>query len=335
MSQGYSTYDVRERAVKAVRSGYSVSDVAAIYQVHRATLHRWLDRWKQRRGYEALQRKPGSGRKRILNEERLRKLKKIVLRPASHYGYETDLWTCRRLIQTTQRELGVRLSQPTMWRMLRGSGLTYQKPERRYFEANEEQRKEWLQKEIPKIKRTVKEFKAILYFEDESMISLTAMLGKTWAPKGHPPQQAVTGKRGGIAALSAIGQRGSLVFTLHEKRIASPEIIAFLSQLLKHHPRRHLVVVMDRAPAHTSKSTQAFIARQKRLHVFYLPPYSPDFNPDEEVWNHLKHQELKSHQAKNKKELKKLAQRKLRRMSNNQHLLHGIYFRCCVADLLN
>ena len=71
--------------------------------------------------------------------------------------------------------------------------------------------------------------------------------------------------------------------------------------MLKHHPRRHLVVVMDQAPPHTSKKTRAFIDSQRRLHVFYLPKYSPDWNPDEKVWNHLKHHELKGHQAKTKR----------------------------------
>ena len=120
-----------------------------------------------------------------------------------------------------------------------------------------------------------------------------------------------------------------------EKRIASDEIIHFLGQMLKHHPRRHLVVVMDQAPPHKSKKTQAFIDSQKRLHVFYLPSYSPSWNPDEYVWNHLKHQELKGHQAKTKAELKVLAKRKLKKMANNPQQLRGIFFRCCVAELLH
>ncbi|MGR3316892.1 MAG: transposase, partial [Candidatus Anammoxibacter sp.] len=91
---------------------------------------------------------------------------------------------------------------------------------------------------------------------------------------------------------------------MHEKRIASDEIIEFLMQMLKHHKRRHLVVVMDKATPHTSKKTQAFIESRKRLHVFYLPSYSPDWNPDEKVWNHLKYQELKGHHAKTNEELK-------------------------------
>ena len=76
----------------------------------------------------------------------------------------------------------------------------------------------------------------------------------------------------------------------------------FLHQMLLHHPRRHLIVVMDQASPHISKITRKYIESQKRLHVFYLPPYSPDWNPDEKVWNHLKCQELKSHQAKTNEE---------------------------------
>ena len=136
-----------------------------------------------------------------------------------------------------------------------------------------------------------------------------------------------------MAALSALSRRGHLLFRLLEKRIASAEVIDFLGQMLRHHPRRHLVVVMDQAPPHTSKKTTAFIDKQPRLHVFHLPKYSPDWNPDEKVWNHLKHQELKSHQAKTKEELKQLTRRKLQSMAKRPHLMRGLFFRCCVAEL--
>jgi transposase len=335
MSKEYSTYDIRERAVNAVLNGHAHTDVAKIFDVHRSTLHRWLTRYGQGGTFESLVRKEGSGRQRLIDDRNMNRLYKIVLQPASKYGYETDFWTCRRLIQIARRQLRVKVSQPTMWRRLREWGLTYQKPERRYSQADETKRKKWLKQELPKILRTVKKHRAILYFEDESNISLTAFLGKTWAPRGETPNQSVTGKRGGIAAMSAISKRGSLVFTLHEKRIASDEVIHFLAQLLKHHPRRHIVVVMDQAPPHTSKKTKAFVSKQKRLHVFYLPPYSPDFNPDEGVWNHLKHQELKSHTARTKKELKRLTRRKLRSMAKDQRVLRGIFFRSYVADLVN
>jgi len=331
----YSTYDVRIRAVKSILDGQRKIDVAKAYQVDYTTLYRWCKRYEDNKNYSDLQRQPCCGRPNILSTKYRRRLMDIVMQPASHFGYETDFWTCRRLIQITEQELKITVSQPTMWRILRGLDLTYQKPRRQYFEINVQERKKWMRYEVPKIKRAVAMYRAILYFQDESNISLTAFLGKTWAPKGQTPNQRVTGKRGGVSAMSAISNSGQLVFRLHQKRIASVEMIDFLTQLLKHHKNRHLVVVMDRATPHTSKKTKTFINKQKRLHIFYLPPYSPDFNPDEQVWNYLKHEELKGHQAKTKDQLDALANCKLDSMSNNPELLQGIFFRCHIAKLLN
>lgn len=284
-------------------------------------------------GVDGLQRRPGSGRPRLLEELDEHELRALILKPASEFGYETDLWTVRRLHTVIEQEYDVVVSKDTIWRRLREAGLTYQKPEREYHQIDEEARKEWLRSEVPKIRKTIENYRAILYFQDESNISLTAFLGKTWAPRGETPKQRVTGKRGGVAAMSAISKRGHLLFRLYGKRIASNEVIQFLRQMLRHHKRRHLVVVMDQAPPHVSKKTRAFIDEQTRLHVFHLPSYSPDWNPDEKVWNHLKHQELKSHQAKTKDELKTLSRKKLRAMSRNPSLMRGIFYRCCVADL--
>lgn len=258
----------------------------------------------------------------------------MILSPASEFGFETDFWTTPRLIQVVRSQFGVSVSKQTMMRRLHEAGMSYQKPEREYFELSEEEREEWRRRELPKIRRAVRQNRAILYFQDEANISLTALLGKTWAPRGQTPKQRVTGKRGGVAALSAITSGGQLIFRLHDKRIASAEVIVFLGQMLRHHPRRHLVVVMDQAPPHVSKLTKAYIESQPRLHVFHLPTYSPDWNPDEKVWNHLKHQELKGHQAKTKEELTVLTNKKLTAMATNPDLLQGIFFRCCMADVL-
>jgi len=331
----YSTYEIRVRAVEAVRQGMVVADVAKAYHVNRSTVHRWVTRYKAKRGNKGLVRQPVSGRPSILGTISDRQLLSIVLKPATHFGYETDFWTCPRLCQVIRQKFGIKLSRWTVWRWLRAAGLTYQKPHRKYSEGDESKRQEWLKNELPNIQRTVKKYRAILYFQDESHLSLTAILGKTWGLCGKTPTQKVTGKRGGISAMSAISKSGSLLFTLLDKRIASDEIIHFLRQMLRHHPRRHLVVVMDRATPHVSKKTRDFINSQKRLHVFYLPPYSPDWNPDEYVWNHLKHQELKGHQAKTKAELKALAAHKLKNMANKPRQLRGIFFRCGVAELLH
>jgi transposase len=326
--------EVRRRAVDAVMDGTTKTAVAAAYGVDRKTVSRWVGKF-QEGGSDALLRRVGSGRPRKLEDLTEEELRRIVLVGAMAHGFETDLWTVGRLRRVITDQFPIQLSKNTIWRRLRDAGLTYQKPEREYYEIDEGTRKKWLRYEVPKIRRAVEKHRGILYFQDESNISLTAFLGKTWAPCGQTPKAKVTGKRAGVAATSAISRSGQLLFRLLEKRIASKEVIEFLDQMLRHHTRRHLIVVMDQAPPHTSKKTRAWIDGQPRLHVFYLPKYSPDWNPDEKVWNHLKHQELATHQAKNKDELKQLTRRKLRSMAKQPKLMRGLFFRCCIADLFD
>lgn len=332
----YSTYEIRERAVHAVLGkALPVTVVARAFGTDRSTIHRWLSRYHVAGGEQGLIRKPVSGRPRTLSALDQQSLKSLVLTPASQYGYETDFWTTRRLIQVIAAEFGVTISKQTVLRRLHEAGLTYQKPEREYFELSHEERQAWVRRVVPRIRAAVRKHRAILYFQDEANVSLTALLAKTWAPCGQTPKQRVTGKRGSVAALSAISRRGQLLFRLLQKRIASAEVIDFLSQMLTHHRRRHLVVVMDQAPPHVSKATTTFIERQRRLHVFHLPKYSPDWNPDEKVWNHLKNQELKGHHARTTSELSTLTHNKLTAMSHDPELLRGIYFRCCTAEILD
>ena len=274
-------------------------------------------------------------RPRKLHDLSYEDLKSIVLKPASDFGYETNFWTCKRLKAVIEQKFKIKVSKWTIWRCLREAGMTYQKPERKYHEASEEKRKDWLENTLPEILETVKKYRAILYFEDESNISLTALLGKTWAPCGETPKQEVTGNRGSVSAMSAISKSGSLLFTLHQTKITSEEIIQFMDQLLKHHVNRHIVLVMDQARPHTSKKVQDYINGQKRLHVFYLPPYSPDWNPDEQVWNYLKNHALKGHQAKTRDEINELAEKKLKEMSENSSTIRVFFFRCNIALLLH
>src|SRR5450631_358426 len=170
----YSTVDVRVRAVRAiVEDGLSIKEVAQAYGTNRSTIHRWLGRYAEDSG-NGLERKPVSGRPRKLASLDSDAMIDNVLAPATEFGYETDFWTTRRLIQVIGSQFGVVVSKRTVLRRLHEAGLSYQKPEREYFELSEEERAEWRRTELPMIRRAARKFKAILYFQDEANISLTA-----------------------------------------------------------------------------------------------------------------------------------------------------------------
>lgn len=250
----YSTYEIRVRAVKAYFDGMSIKNVSAAYQINRITTYRWIKRYEEEKE-KGLERREVSGRPGLLDKVENVEFLSIVFKPATEYGYETNFWTSERIRHVLEKEYDLMVSRWTVWRKLRALGLTYQKPERQYFEASAEIRKKWRKKELPKIRKAMRRYKAVLYCQDESTIRLTAVLAKTWSPRGISPKQVVTGNRASLAAMSAISQKGLLLFKLYEKRIASDEVIEFLQQMLNHHKKRHLVVIMDQASPHTSKKT--------------------------------------------------------------------------------
>jgi len=330
----HPSQDLKLSVIKSVHSGISISHLSKIHNFHRVTIHRWV---REESDGSNFVRKvfPGSGRKPKLVGPQARRLIKIIDKPASQFGFETDLWDTKRVRIICGKKLGIKVSHMAVWRFLQKIEYSCKKVQKRYYEADQSKKDEWLNKTVRKIRATIRKRKAILYFEDESNVSLTPVMGRTWAPKGKKVYSYVTGNRGSLSAISAISSDGRLIFrTFHgSKRFNSQDIINFFKEMLSHHHRRHIVVVLDQASCHKSKKVKAFILSQKRLHVYWLPPKSPEFNPDEQVWNHLKHTELKNHMETNTKGLKKLVNRKMRVLSKCQDKLMGIFKRCDFAHI--
>jgi transposase len=97
-----------------------------------------------------------------------------------------------------------------------------------------------------------------------------------------------TGARFSVNMISAISPRGKLRFMTIDGRFNADKFIEFLKRLL-HKAKKPVFLVVDDHPTHKAKKVKAFIeSTQGRLRLFILPPYSPELNPDELVWNNLK-----------------------------------------------
>jgi transposase len=252
---------------------------------------------------------------------------KLVKRPATKYGYEHPLWTCQRIAAVVSRELDLVVSIPTLWRALKKLKLSCQKPERRALEQDPKARAYWLKTKWPRIKRQARQERALLFFEDESVVRLTPTVGRTWSRIGQTPIVRVTGNRASAMVMSVVNLQGRLFFTLPTENVNATVFIDFLQDLLVEYPARKIFVVADRAPAHIAKKVRAFLAKERRLKLYYLPAHSPDYNPDEGVWGHLKSQELKAHQATNKKELIEKTKTAMQKMSKNKALIRSFFKR--------
>lgn len=62
----------------------------------------------------------------------------------------------------------------------------------------------------------------------------------------------------------------------------------FLHQLRAHTVNKKLVLILDNASVHHARETMAFVQKYPDVKIFYLPTYSPEYNPTEQVWKWIK-----------------------------------------------
>lgn len=316
----------RFQAIRLRKEGRQVNEIAHFFGIHRGSVSRWLTTYK-RKGRKALKSTKAPGPAPKLTSKVIHSLLRILKEPATDHGFDTPLWTCNRLQILITNQTGKNLHISTIARLLKRWGLTNQKPEKRALQADPREGKRWLREEWPAIKAHAKRWQAILYFLDEAGVSLIPVLGKTWAQKGKTPLVKVTGNKGGFCVTSAISPAGRMLFRMEKTMVKAPVHIEFLRHILRHHHDRKVIVVEDRAPPHVAKQVKEFVGEnKKRFAIYYLPPYSPHLNPDEEVWNHLKNKKLKAHQVRTKKEFKPFVHGKMRSIQGNRSLVRSFFY---------
>lgn len=222
----------------------------------------------------------------------------------------TDVETSRELIK---RSFGVSLSEVSVGRAMRRLGFTAQRPLYRAWRQDPALVDHWREHEYPKIVARAKQGSARILFADESGIRSDYHAGTTWAPEGRMPVVKATGARYGLNMLSAVSGHGHFRFMTLEGRVNAEVFREFLQRLITGMDRKIFLVVAGH-PAHKAKLVKHFVQdNADRLELFFLPPYSPELNPDELVWAHVKTRVAKA-TVETKEELKSMVDRTLHRL---------------------
>jgi transposase len=280
--------EIRIRAVQQVEAGASPEAVIRALGFGRTVIYDWLAKYRAG-GLEALRAKPVPGRPAQLQGAQLRWIYETVAgKNPLQLNFEFALWT-RSMVRSLIRErFGVRLSEVSVGRLLKKLGLTPQRPLRRAYQQDPASTAHWTEHEFPRIQALAKKEAAMIFFADEAGVRSDFHAGTTWAPRGRTPVVPATGQRFGVNVLSAISPRGELRFMLVEGSVNATVFTQFLVRLL-HGADRPIFLIVDGHPSHRARETLDFVrATQGRLRLFFLPPYSPELNADELVWNHLK-----------------------------------------------
>lgn len=280
--------DLRRRGVAAVQGGESPEKVAEVLGVHRSTVYGWLARYRDG-GWHRLDARKRGGRKPKLDARAMAWVYKVVtLGNPQQYKFRFALWTSEMVGVLIRERFGIQLSRASVCRLLNQLGLSAQRPLWRAYQQDPATVERWLREEFPRIRALAKAHRATIWFGDEAGVRSTAHAGTTWAPRGRTPIVSTTGARFGLNLISAVSRRGELRFMGVKGRVNAEVFITFLKRLLVG-MRRPVFLIVDGHPTHKAAKVRRFLETVgDRLRLFFLPPYSPELNPDEHVWNDLK-----------------------------------------------
>jgi transposase len=146
---------------------------------------------------------------------------------------------------------------------------------------------------LSQAKKNAKNEGAVIVFEDEASFRQTPTLHATWSRRGHQPQIPTRGERNTQKIFGAVRLDNAQFTYLHqEDYFAWETYLAFVDQVLlpTFYRRGHRIyLIQDNASYHKKQETYDYFAQHRRyLEVFQLPPYCPQLNAQERIWNYTR-----------------------------------------------
>jgi transposase len=313
-------YQIRKNIVRLLKKGNRPDDVAAMLDVSRSLVYGTKKTYDEK-GIEGI--KPGKrgrrhGDKRILTPDQERAIMQtIVDKNPEQLKLKCCLWTRKAIHDYIMREYKLDMPLSTLGYYLDRWGFSVQRPVKRANKQDEARVKVWMEEEYPAIAEKAKAENAEIYWGDETALQNTANYIKGYAPVGKTPVLKVEARKLKLNMLSAISNKGKLRFTITNESVNMDILIDFMKRLIKDTGRK-VLLILDNLRVHHSKKVTAWLGEhQQEIELFYLPPYSPEYNPDEYLNSDLKREMSKRPIPKSEKELGSNARSVLKKTQKN------------------
>ena len=118
--------------------------------------------------------------------------------------------------------------------------------------------------------------------------AVSEIVERGFSPKGHPPVLPVETKRQRVNMISAVSSQGKVRFMIYQDTMKQQRLIRFMERLIRA-SKQKVFLILDNLKVHHGKLAASWLEKHKdKIEVFFLPPYAPEYNPDEYLNHALK-----------------------------------------------
>ena len=315
---------LKSEAIIMLSMGAGKEFAAEFVERSTETIKRWVRQWNESGLASIRTGHAGNDNASKLTREQAEETREALSRPPSEQGIPADFWDVPRLADWMHEHFNVEYrSRSSYHRRFHMAELSFHRPvgvdRRRAPEEEIEVRMAQIRDEIAEItgekqdgekedrgrretgRKEENEKKAddekgvredvIVVSADEVGIEHEAVLRRAWYAKNTKVKLRVDRERKSQKYIGFLHESDGSVDLMRLERGNTENIVKALIELTLKYPGKEIVVVWDNASHHNSKELNLKmeeVENLRRVQFIYLPPYSPDKNPIEHVWNEAK-----------------------------------------------
>ncbi len=268
-------------------NGRPASEVAEVVRMSPGSVYRIARRFSEHGEIGLYDRREDNGDQK-LGERYLAILDKVVRSNPLEHAWRQATWTRERLVKTMADKTGVRVHVGTMSRALRMIQARRGRPRPR---VRCPWRKKAKNKRIRQIRRLANRRRGgeVVVYVDEVDIHLNPKIGLDWMGRGQQKEVMTPGKNEKRYLAGAKNAKTGQLTWVEGERKDSMLFIRLLHELRKQYPHATKIhVVLDNFRIHSSDITKAVVTHLGgRIVLHFLPPYCPDENKIERLWQDL------------------------------------------------
>lgn len=283
-------------AVLLASRGVDIDIIADVNDREPSTIATWLRSWRELRMGSIFTGHEGNWNASKLSPSQLARVKQALSKAPSESGIPGQFWSVPALADYMQVAFGVVYESESSYHLLlKFAGLSFKEPAP--FDSRRDEAK--ITERMEEIKTEVNALLADPQYEvfaaDEVQIRSEAIVRRAWLPVGERTRTKILVDRETHSAsfIGFLNQRTGTCQIFAMEWQDSDHVLLALDRFLRTHPEKKIAIVWDNAPWHKSAQVHDALAKGgilERVHLIAMPPYAPDHNPIEHVWNTAKNQ---------------------------------------------